>query len=172
MQKYRTLNCLASSTLNKSLFRLLNMEMTLSQRIQEIIDAGFTQADLYRAATVTKGTSNQWLNGGIKSIKFEYAQGIQTATGFKAEWIVTGKGQKKLGVVKVDTISTASDTKQQVTDPGEKAKEAMLPLSEFIELATLFSKCAPDAKVALMNLARAGANLSENLNSTRSQNKS
>ena len=70
------------------------MNTTLSIRIQEIIDAGFTQADLYRAAGVSKGTSNQWIDGKIKSIKLEYAQGIQTLTGFNANWIVTGKGAK------------------------------------------------------------------------------
>lgn len=75
------------------------METTLANRIQEILDAGFTQADLYRAAGVTKGTSNQWLNGGIKSIKLQYAQGIQTLTGFSAEWLVTGKGEKRLNKI-------------------------------------------------------------------------
>jgi len=68
---------------------------TLAERIQEIIDAGFIQIDLARAAGVTKGTSNQWLNGGIKSIKLEYAQGIEQLTGFNANWIVTGKGEKR-----------------------------------------------------------------------------
>jgi phage repressor protein C with HTH and peptisase S24 domain len=73
------------------------MANLLCDRIQEIIDSGFSQADLYRAAGVTKGTSNQWLDGKIKSIKLEYAQGIQSLTGFNANWIVTGKGIKKSG---------------------------------------------------------------------------
>lgn len=71
------------------------MTTTLDQRIQEIIDAGFTQAELFRAAGVSKGTANQWLNGQIKSIKLQYAQGIEAKTGFRAEWIVTGKGERK-----------------------------------------------------------------------------
>jgi len=69
---------------------------TLAERIQEIISAGFPQVDLARAAGVTKGTANQWLNGGIKSMKLEYAEGIQSLTGFSATWIVTGKGKKKI----------------------------------------------------------------------------
>lgn len=69
---------------------------TLAERIQEIIDSGFTQAALYRAAGVSKGTANQWTDGRIKSIKLQYAQGIQELTGFKAEWIVTGKGEKRV----------------------------------------------------------------------------
>ena len=72
--KYRTLNEYKSSTLNLTLFSILNMANLLCDRIQEIIDSGFSQADLYRAAGVTKGTSNMWLNGKIKSIKLEYAQ--------------------------------------------------------------------------------------------------
>ena len=78
------------------------MNTTLSQRIQEIIASGYTQTDLSRAAGVTKGTSNQWIDGKIKSIKLEYAQGIQTLTGFHANWIVTGKGDKKADAFKPD----------------------------------------------------------------------
>lgn len=70
---------------------------TLAERIQEVIDAGFNQVEIANAAGVTKGASNQWLSGGIKSIKLEYAQGIEALTGFAAEWLVTGKGKKKRG---------------------------------------------------------------------------
>ncbi|WP_245845149.1 S24 family peptidase [Noviherbaspirillum humi] len=69
---------------------------TLAERIQEVIDAGYSQVDLARAANVTKGTANQWLNGGIKSIKLEYAQAIEDLTGFSAVWLVTGRGDKRL----------------------------------------------------------------------------
>lgn len=86
------------------MFRLLNMNNLLMNRIQEIIDSGFSQADLHRAAGVTKGTSNQWLDGKIKSIKLEYAQGIQTLTGFNANWIVTGKGSKKINDVQISHV--------------------------------------------------------------------
>lgn len=74
------------------------MNNLLSDRIQEIIDAGFTQADLYRAAGVTKGAVKQWLTGGIQSIKLEYAIGIQRLTGFNSVWITTGKGDKRINV--------------------------------------------------------------------------
>lgn len=93
--QYSTLNHVRSSTLNINMFRILNMENLLSDRIQEILDAGFSQADLCRAAGITKGTANQWLSGGIKSMKIEYAMGIQALTGYNALWIVTGKGSKK-----------------------------------------------------------------------------
>ena len=94
--EYRTLNDARSSNLNHMAHRMFDMANLLSDRIQEVIDSGFTQAELYRAAGVTKGTSNQWIVGKIKSIKLEYAQGIQTLTGFNATWLVTGKGVKKI----------------------------------------------------------------------------
>lgn len=80
------------------------MKPLLSNRILEIISAGFTQSELSRAAGVTKGTSNQWIDGKIKSIKLEYAQGIQALTGFSASWIVTGKGNKKDASISVEQI--------------------------------------------------------------------
>jgi transcriptional regulator with XRE-family HTH domain len=98
----------------------MNMNTTLAIRIQEIIDAGFSQADLYRAAGVSKGTANQWLDGRIKSIKLEYAQGIQTMTGFNANWIVTGKGEKMASDVsnesgeKLDQAKTGADFPEHV----------------------------------------------------------
>jgi phage repressor protein C with HTH and peptisase S24 domain len=70
--------------------------MTLSERIQTILDeAAIDQVTLGKAAGVTKGTVNQWLSGDIKSIKLEYAVGIQDAYGYNAVWIVMGKGSKK-----------------------------------------------------------------------------
>lgn len=71
------------------------MNTTLAERIQQIIDSGRTQVELAQAAGVTKGTVNQWVDGKIKSIKLEYAQGIEVVTGFDAEWLVTGKGSPK-----------------------------------------------------------------------------
>ncbi|WP_243656697.1 LexA family protein [Paucimonas lemoignei] len=84
---------------------------TLSERIQEILDAGHSQAELYKAAKVSKGTPTQWLNGQIKSMKYEYAQGIELATGFSATWITTGAGPKKLRRVE-DNVEPGPDIKK------------------------------------------------------------
>lgn len=70
--------------------------MTLSERIQTILtETGAEAVALGRAAGVTKGTVSQWLSGQIKSIKLEYAVGIQDAFGYNALWIVMEKGPKK-----------------------------------------------------------------------------
>jgi len=70
--------------------------MTLSERIQTILDeSGVDSVTLGHHAGVSKGTVSQWLSGQIKSIKLEYAVGIQNALGYNPVWIVMGKGNKK-----------------------------------------------------------------------------
>ena len=44
---------------------------------------------------VTKGTVSQILKGQIKSLKLEYAAGIQDRWGYNAVWLVLGKGPKR-----------------------------------------------------------------------------
>lgn len=39
----------------------------------------------------------QWLSGNVKSLRAETAAALETATGFKARWIITGKGEERLG---------------------------------------------------------------------------
>lgn len=72
--------------------------MTLSERIQLILDeARIDQVQLGDEAGVTKGTVNQWLSGQIKSIKLEYAVGIEERYGFNAVWIVMGRKPIRAG---------------------------------------------------------------------------
>ncbi|CDY77976.1 Phage repressor [Caballeronia glathei] len=69
--------------------------MSLAERIHTILtETGIDQPTLANHAGVTKGTVNQWLTGQIKSIKLEYAVGIQNALGYNAVWIVMGQGKK------------------------------------------------------------------------------
>ncbi|EIF30937.1 putative transcriptional regulator [Burkholderia sp. Ch1-1] len=72
--------------------------MNLAERIQTVLDEvdGIDQVKLAEAAGVTKGTVNQWLTGQIKSIKLEYAVGIQERFGYNPVWLVMGKGSKKV----------------------------------------------------------------------------
>lgn len=83
--------------------------MTLVERIQLILDEEkIDQVQLGAAAGVTKGTVNQWLSGQIKSIKLEYAVGIEEAYGYNHLWLVLGRppvrcselGEKKAGLTR------------------------------------------------------------------------
>jgi SOS-response transcriptional repressor LexA len=53
-----------------------------------------TPAELARAAKVTPASVTFWLDGTTKSLKAEKAALIEQATGYRASWIVTGKGPK------------------------------------------------------------------------------
>lgn len=69
---------------------------TLIERVQTVLDeTGAEQMELAKAAGVSKGTVTQWLTGDIKSMKLEYAVGIQEQYGYSAVWLVLGKGKKK-----------------------------------------------------------------------------
>ncbi|ALS63602.1 LexA family protein [Pandoraea apista] len=88
---------------------------TLDQRIQTIIDeTGAEQIEIATAAGVTKGTVNQWLDGKIKSIKLEYAIGIQKRYGYNAVWIVMGEGDKKVGTAGFANVAPAQVGERRV----------------------------------------------------------
>lgn len=71
---------------------------TLEDRIRAVLsETRAEQVELADAAGVTKGTVSQWLDGKIKSIKLEYAVGIQKRYGYNPVWLVMGEGEKKLG---------------------------------------------------------------------------
>lgn len=68
--------------------------MPLNARILEIIKAGYTRAEIARAAGKTNSAVTQWISGEVKEIKASSAAGIQARTGYNSVWIATGKGPK------------------------------------------------------------------------------
>lgn len=69
--------------------------MTLADRIKEAMEsARLSGADLARATKRTPGAVTQWLDGTTKSLKADTANMIESATGYRAAWLVTGKGVK------------------------------------------------------------------------------
>lgn len=52
-------------------------------------------AELARATGKTGGAVTQWLDGTIKSLKADTAAKMETATGYNATWLVTGRGEKR-----------------------------------------------------------------------------
>jgi phage repressor protein C with HTH and peptisase S24 domain len=69
--------------------------MSLKERIREAMGK-MTQAELARAASVTDATVTFWLNGTTKSINGEKAVLLERATGYRANWLITGKGPKRV----------------------------------------------------------------------------
>ena len=82
-----------NSTLN-TLVDLIDA-MQLKDRIKEaMLAAGLTKAAFSRATKASPGAITQWLSGETKSLKAETALAIESATGYRAGWIVDGKGNK------------------------------------------------------------------------------
>lgn len=69
--------------------------MGLAERIKEAMGE-MSPAELARAAQVTPASVTFWLDGSTKSLKAEKAALLEQATGFRASWIVTGKGPKRI----------------------------------------------------------------------------
>lgn len=69
--------------------------MKLSDRIREAITAsGKSQAQIAVETKKTAGAVTQWLDGSIKTLRAETADALEKATGYRAAWLVTGKGPK------------------------------------------------------------------------------
>lgn len=69
--------------------------MTLSDRIKEAIaHSGKNQAQIAAETRKSPGAVSQWLDGRIKSLKADTANALERATGYRAAWLVTGRGPK------------------------------------------------------------------------------
>lgn len=69
--------------------------MTLAERIAEAMGE-MSAADFARAVKVSPSAVTHWLNGATKTLKAKTANLMEAATGYRASWIVTGKGPKKV----------------------------------------------------------------------------
>jgi phage repressor protein C with HTH and peptisase S24 domain len=74
----------------------LILRMSLADRIKEAMGDTITKAELARAAGVTASAVTHWLNGATHSLSAENADAIERKTGYRASWIISGKGPKKV----------------------------------------------------------------------------
>lgn len=74
--------------------------MGLKERIQLVLAAGYTKAQLARAAGKTPAAVTFWLDGSSRTIKADSAAGIEALTGFSAVWLATGRGSRKVAAQK------------------------------------------------------------------------
>ncbi len=69
--------------------------MTLSDRIREALTgSGKSQAQIATETRKSPGAVSQWLDGRIKGLRADTAEALERATGYRAAWLVTGKGPK------------------------------------------------------------------------------
>jgi phage repressor protein C with HTH and peptisase S24 domain len=85
---------MSASTLNVLAGSIQAMS-NLKDRIREAMGK-MSPADLARAAEVTPATVTFWLDGTTKSIKGEKAVLLEKETGFRANWLISGKGPKRV----------------------------------------------------------------------------
>jgi len=79
--------------------------MNLAERIKEAIaHSRKTQAQIATETNKSAGAVTQWLDGTTKSLRAETAAALERATGYRAAWLVTGKGPK---LVDVQNVSPA-----------------------------------------------------------------
>ena len=72
--------------------------MELKDRIREAMDgAGLKKLQFANKMGKSSGAVTQWLQGTTKALKAETASKMEQVTGYRADWIVTGKGEKKAG---------------------------------------------------------------------------
>lgn len=98
------------------------MASTLQERarilVNELAQDGVDQVNIASAAGVTKGTVNQWLTGAIKSVKLEYALGIERKFQYNHRWLVMGEEPKKLSGPDGKTYSEREEKEQfEVREP-------------------------------------------------------
>lgn len=68
---------------------------TMAERINEAMGE-MTPGELAKAADVTPGAVTQWRDGSVKSLSAKSAAKLEKVTGYRAVWIATGRGPKKL----------------------------------------------------------------------------
>lgn len=98
--------------------------MSLADRIREAIKhSGKIPARIAEETGFSPGAVTQWLTGQTKSLKAETAAALERATGYRATWLVTGRGPKMFDQnPNVGTVPFSST--------------AMIPLISFVQAGT------------------------------------
>lgn len=68
---------------------------SLASRIKEVM-GDMTPSDFAAACGVSPASVTFWLNGDTKALKAEPVANMEARFGYRASWIVTGKGPKKI----------------------------------------------------------------------------
>lgn len=71
-----------------------SLKYRMREMVSELALRDISQVDIAKVTGVTKASVNLWLNGGTRSLKLEYAVKIEEVFGYRAIWLVLGKGPK------------------------------------------------------------------------------
>lgn len=121
---------------------------TLADRIREAFGTA-KPAEIARATKKTKGAVTQWLDGTTKSLKGDTATRMEAATGYRAAWILTGVGPKKL----VQTGETVFD-QLTAAERSLLTNFRALPDEDQLELATEIANRATKSRAHVQRVLR------------------
>jgi len=69
----------------------------LKDRVREAIEnSGHTKAAIARMCRVTNAAVTSWLSGETQSLMADKSLALERATGYRAPWLITGKGPRRL----------------------------------------------------------------------------
>jgi transcriptional regulator with XRE-family HTH domain len=111
---------------------------TLSDRIKEAMGKR-TPAEFARAVKVTPASVTFWLDGSTKSLKADKAAQIEQATGYRALWIVTGKGPKRVTSDPVSVFEALTEDERRMLD---NLRDIAVDEEQYQELMDLISSKA------------------------------
>lgn len=66
---------------------------------------GEQQKGLVKASGASKSVVNQWLSGGIKSMRLDYALEIEKNLGYNHIWLVLGVGPKEASSLNIEQLN-------------------------------------------------------------------
>ena len=96
--------------------------MGLADRIRVVMGT-MGPSEFARVCGVTPASVTFWLGGDTKTLKAEPVARMEATFGYRASWIVLGKGPMKLGESEVE-IPLSADLKKKVLllDEGDRSK--------------------------------------------------
>lgn len=114
------------------------MALSALERLNDrLAETGMKQADLVRAAKVSRAAVSGWVSGNTKSIQAVYLFPVARALGVNPEWLATGKGEKF--PVHIAQQTQGAYIVQSINDKHKV-------------LMTAFDKLSPKAQVGLLDL--------------------
>lgn len=133
--------------------------MELKDRIREAMEgAGLKPLQLAKATRRSSGAVTQWIDGTTKSLKADTASALERATGYRADWIVTGRGEKKLAITTPNIKWSLEPQSGEVAQPEQASSREVCTLEQSLEglaayLASLDESDRQDAMKMLSALA-------------------